>query len=71
MKGNGQIIITGIVEEEEMHGLGGHTMRRKSMAKGSVENVLTVLRHNQHLDCRDYDIHVNFPGVSLQMGLQR
>lgn len=62
MKGNGQIIITGIVEEEEMHGLGGHTMRRKSMAKGSVENVLTVLRHNQHLDCRDYDIHVNFPG---------
>lgn len=61
-KGEGRIIITGIVEEEEMHGLGGHTMRRKSMAKGSVENVLTVLRHNQHLDCRNFDIHVNFPG---------
>jgi len=61
-QGEGRIIITGIVEEEEMHGMGGHTMRRKSMAKGSVENVLTVLRHTMNLDCRDYDIHVNFPG---------
>jgi len=62
VQGEGRIIITGIVEEEEMHGLGGHTMRRKSMAKGSVENVLTVLSHNQHIECRDFDIHVNFPG---------
>lgn len=61
-QGEGQIIITGIVEEEEMHGMGGHTVRRKSMVKGSVENVLTVLRHTMDLDCRDYDIHVNFPG---------
>jgi len=61
-KDEGRIIITGIVDEEEMHGLGGHTMRRKSMAKGSVENVLTVLRHHQDLDCLSYDIHVNFPG---------
>jgi len=60
--GEGKIIITGIVEEEEMQGMGGHTMRRKSTAKGSVENVLTVLRHTMNLDCRDYDIHVNFPG---------
>ncbi|MCR4441060.1 MAG: ATP-dependent protease LonB [Peptococcaceae bacterium] len=59
---NGKIIITGIVEEEEMHGMGGQTVRRKSMAKGSVENVLTVLRHRLNLDCRNYDIHVNFPG---------
>jgi len=61
-KARGTIIITGIVEEEEMHGMGGHTMRRKSMAKGSVENVLTVLRHKLNLDCSNYDIHVNFPG---------
>lgn len=58
----GKIIITGIVEEEEMRGNGGHTTRRKSMAKGSVENVLTVLRKYLDLDCRKYDIHVNFPG---------
>ncbi len=61
-KGEGKIIVTGIVEEEEMRGMGGHTMRRKSTAKGSVENVLTVLRHRLKMDCRDYDIHVNFPG---------
>lgn len=60
--GLGKINITGIVEEEEMHGMGGHTVRRKSMAKGSVENVLTVLRHSLNLDCANYDIHVNFPG---------
>ncbi len=59
---NGNIIITGIVEEEEMHATAGYTTRRKSMAKGSVENVLTVLRHSLGLDCRNYDLHVNFPG---------
>jgi len=40
----------------------GHTYRRKSMAKGSVENVVTVLRSLLGVDPRDYDIHVNFPG---------
>ncbi len=58
----GKIIITGIVEEEEMQGMGGHKIRRKSLVRGSVENVLTVLRHTMKLDSRDYDIHVNFPG---------
>ena len=37
-------------------------LRRKSMAKGSVENVLTVLRSTLKVDCHKYDIHVNFPG---------
>lgn len=58
----GKIVITGIVEEEETHGMSGHTIRRKSMIKGSVENVITVLRHRLGLDCSNYDIHVNFPG---------
>lgn len=59
----GKIIITGIVEEEEMHSMGnGQTKRRKSMARSSVENVMTVLRHRLNLDCSNYDIHVNFPG---------
>ncbi|MDW7673031.1 MAG: ATP-dependent protease LonB [Bacillota bacterium] len=61
-KGKGQIILTGIVEEEEMGGADGKKVRRKSMVKGSVENVLTVLRRNKDVDPRDYDIHVNFPG---------
>ena len=37
-------------------------MRRKSLARSSVENVLTVLRANFGLRPQDYDIHVNFPG---------
>ncbi|NMB12893.1 MAG: ATP-dependent protease LonB [Firmicutes bacterium] len=60
-QGKGQIVITGIMEEEEMGGY-GRTMRRKSMAKSSMDNVITVLRKNLHLRPQDYDIHVNFPG---------
>jgi ATP-dependent Lon protease len=60
-KGQGKIVVTGVIEEEEM-GSPGKTVRRKSMAKGSVENVLTVLRRTMKVDTRDYDIHVNFPG---------
>ncbi|MCY7985988.1 ATP-dependent protease LonB, partial [Bacillus inaquosorum] len=37
------------------------SIRRKSMAKGSVENVLTVLR-TMGMKPSDYDIHINFPG---------
>lgn len=57
----GTVITTGVVEEEEVGGA-GRTLRRKSMAKGSVENVLTVLRRYLTVDPREYDIHVNFPG---------
>jgi Lon-like ATP-dependent protease len=60
-RGRGKLIVTGVVEEEET-GQGSRTIRRKSMAKGSVENVLTVLRSYLGVDCRNYDIHVNFPG---------
>jgi Lon-like ATP-dependent protease len=59
--GKGQVIVTGVIEEEEMGGR-GRTMRRKSMAKGSLDNVITVLRRYLEEDPRDYDIHVNFPG---------
>ena len=42
--GQGQVLVTGIVEEE-MQSSGGQTRKRKSTIKGSVETVLTVLRH--------------------------
>lgn len=60
-KGRGSLVATGVIEEEEM-GEFGRTVRRKSMAKGSVENVLTVLRKFFRLNCEKYDIHINFPG---------
>lgn len=60
-RGKGKITITGVIEEEEMGGM-GRTVRRKSMAMGSLQNVLTVLRCVVDVDPNDYDIHVNFPG---------
>ncbi len=60
-RNSGKLTITGIMEEEEM-GSAGRTMRRKSMARSSAENVLTILRNVFELRPQDYDIHVNFPG---------
>lgn len=60
-RGKGKVVVTGVIEEEEITG-GGKVAKRKSMAKGSVENVLTVLRRYLGVDPRNYDIHVNFPG---------
>jgi Lon-like ATP-dependent protease len=62
-KGKGTITITGIVEEESL-GNRGKSIRRKSMAKGSLENVTTVLRKLGVL-IDDYTIHVNFPSGAL------
>ncbi|PAD68824.1 ATP-dependent protease LonB [Bacillus sp. 7586-K] len=59
-KEKGTINITGIVEEESI-GDRSKSIRRKSMAKGSIENVITVLR-SMGVQASDYDIHVNFPG---------
>lgn len=61
-EGKGKLIVTGVVEEEEMGSIDGKKLRRKSMAKDSVENVLTVLRKNLDIDPYNYNIHVNFPG---------
>lgn len=59
--GTGKLTVTGVIEEEEM-GSPGRTVRRKSMAKGSLENVLTVLAKLFGIEYHKYDIHVNFPG---------
>jgi Lon-like ATP-dependent protease len=57
----GDVIITGIIDEEEM-GKGSHVLRRKSMAMSSVENVRTALSATTALNPYRYDVHVNFPG---------
>ncbi|MCL6573747.1 MAG: ATP-dependent protease LonB [Bacillus sp. (in: Bacteria)] len=59
-KDKGSINITGIVDEESI-GSQGKSVRRKSMARGSIENVITVLR-SMGVPANDFDIHVNFPG---------
>lgn len=60
--GRGKLVITGAVDEEEMAGGNGRTIRRKSMVKGSVENVLTALDNTLAVGCEEYSIHLNFPG---------
>lgn len=59
----GILKITGIIEEEEISST-NKKLRRKSTARSSVENVVTVLEKYFSIDCDDYDIHVNFPGGS-------
>lgn len=60
-KGSGRLVTTGLIEEEEI-GSPGMKLKRRSMARDSVQNVLTVLRRHLGIDYMDYDIHVNFPG---------
>jgi Lon-like ATP-dependent protease len=57
----GKIMVTGIIEEEET-GSYGRKFKRKSTSRGSVDNVLTVLRKYLNVDPRGYDIHINIPG---------
>lgn len=68
-KDKGSVNVTGIVEEESI-GSQTKSIRRKSMAKGSVDNVLTVLRSLDVLP-EGYDIHINFPGGIPIDGLRR
>lgn len=60
--GTGQVTVTGIVEEEEL-GQEGHRMRRKSTARGSAENVRTLLTELGY-PLGQRDLHINFPGGS-------
>ncbi len=57
----GKLIVTGIVEEEEIN-LNNRKIKRKSMAKCSVENVMTVLSNLYNIDFRKIFLHVNFLG---------
>jgi Lon-like ATP-dependent protease len=59
--GKGIVTTIGVVDEEEL-GQPGKMMRRKSMARGSVENVLMVIRKFLGVNPANYDIHINFPG---------
>lgn len=57
----GNLKITGIIEEEEINAQ-NRRMKRKSTARCSVENVITVIEKIFNLNCDEYDIHINFSG---------
>lgn len=60
-KSKGTLTVTGIIEEEELN-KGNSKMKRRSTAKGSIENVLTAMKNILNIQYKDYDIHINFPG---------
>lgn len=59
--GTGQLLVTGIVEQEEMDGH-GHRLMKTSSARASIDNMMTVLNRFYGIDTHDYNIHINFPG---------
>lgn len=59
--GKGTLTLNGVVEEEELD-LRDRKLRRKSTARGSVENVMTALRRARGHALSDYDIRFNIPG---------
>ena len=61
-EGQGKLLLTGVVEEEELQGSNGQKIRRKSMVRCSLDNVCTALKRVLGVDLENYDIHVNFPG---------
>ena len=58
--GSGKLTITGIVEEEEI-GAESRRIKRKSAARSSLENVMTLLRGMGYAVDQN-DVHINFPG---------
>ncbi|MCK8827865.1 ATP-dependent protease LonB [Natroniella acetigena] len=65
--GSGKLNITGVAEEEEQ-GNRHKKIRRKSMVKGSAENVITVLKKIVDIDLKDYDIHIDFTSDAVVDG---
>ena len=59
--GKGTLNVTGIVDEEELNNRFGKS-KRKSTAKASVENVITLLSRYIKESIETYEIHINFPG---------
>ncbi len=59
--GTGTLKVTGIVERQEFDGRGQRLMRQSS-ARASIENMLTLLSRQYHMDTSAFHLHINFPG---------
>ena len=66
-KGQGSLQVTGIADREDIKEH-NHVLSRKSTARGSVENVLTVLETITEKNLADYHVHINFPGGMIVDG---
>ena len=57
----GTMVVTGIIEEEEIEGR-GQKLKKHSSINASVKNVITALSKLYDFSPEDYNIHVNFTG---------
>jgi len=57
----GTLTLNGIVDEEELD-LRDRKLRRKSMARGSAENVVSAFENHMGIDCGSLHIRFNIPG---------
>lgn len=57
----GSLTLNGIVEEEELK-VQNKQLKRKSMARGSAENVLEAFKNCFDINCDNYSIRFNIPG---------
>ena len=59
--GRGSLTMNGIVEEEELN-FRDRRLKRKSTARGSVENVVSALSRYAQTDTSRFDVQFNIPG---------
>lgn len=59
--GQGKLVVTGIIEEEEIRS-NSTSRKRISSARGSVDNVLTLIERLVGINAKEYNIHINYPG---------
>jgi len=57
----GVVTITGIIEEEEFHN-SSTSSKRRSTARSSIDNALTLIDRVTDISYKDYNIHINYPG---------
>ncbi len=59
----GKLTITGIIEEEEIRN-NSASRKRRSSARASVDNALTLIERLVGINYKHYNIHINYPGGS-------
>ncbi len=61
LHGSGTVRVSGAIDEEEIE-MRGKRVKRKSMARASIDNVMGAFSRRLGIDCSKYNIAFNIPG---------
>lgn len=61
LHGSGTVHVSGAIDEEEIE-MRGKRVKRKSMARASIDNVMGAFSRRLGIDCSKYNIAFNIPG---------